>query len=301
MSRTPSFIPEEVRRTPKRAATASAGDKDAFYIPARSDKKVAATPIADPPIAESTAEPAVVPHSVSPPAVSSSTPQPTEVGINTDLHIPAASTMRGEGGGITLIPEELRATATAPPWWPMWVGGIATALAVLLIGGTWFTLSRLIAREWEVVGALETRRDGLRKQLAESERALEPLRATARRATAVTKLLPSHRRWGPVFALIESRTLPGVRYEGLTADVNGTVSMPTVAPSIRAAAEQMVAWKATPKVTETTASGVLSDVDDLGVVRGVKFDLRLRLDPELFRLTSAPQDVRPTGDRRIGE
>lgn len=205
----------------------------------------------------------------------------------TDLHMPEASVHRDDAG-ITLIPEEFRTTATAPALWPLWVGGAALGLALVLVGGAWMTLSRVIAREWGVVGSLETRRDALRRQLAESERAMTTLRATTRRATVVTTLLPSHRRWEPLFALIEARTIPGVRYEGLTADVNGAINMPTIAPNMRVAAEQMVAWRTAPSVVEATASGLASEVDELGVIRGVRFDLRIRLDPTVFMATPTP-------------
>ncbi len=181
----------------------------------------------------------------------------------------------------SLIPGDTGATAVAAWVVPTLaiVGAVCTAV---LLGGTWAFLDSRIATEQAAVGALEARRAELMAQANVAEEDLRAYRATVRRATALRDLIAQHRAWAPFFQLIESRTLPSVRYESITADVSGNVTLPATAPSVRAAAEQLVAWQQASGVKGIELSGLASTTDELGVVRSTRFDLRFQADPSVF-------------------
>jgi hypothetical protein len=183
--------------------------------------------------------------------------------------------------GITLIPGTLGGDAVARAWLPT-LAIVGVVFTALLIGGTWFFLGSRIAGEQAVVSALETRRAALLEQANVAEEDLRAYRATVRRATALRDLLAQHRVWGPFFQLIEARTLPSVRYESVTADVSGNTTLPATAPSVRAAAEQLVAWQQANGVRGIEMSGLSSTTDELGVIRSTRFDLRFQVDPSVF-------------------
>lgn len=156
------------------------------------------------------------------------------------------------------------------------------ALAVCVAGG-WFVLREFTAREQAPLDALVSMRmQNTTDELAATARDRRPIEATVRRATAVRSLLDGHRAWGAFLRLLEERTLPGIEYQNLTADVDGTVTLSVQAPSTRAAAEQLVALRATQSVQAVDATGLSTTVDELGVTRGARFDVRIRIDPRMF-------------------
>lgn len=193
---------------------------------------------------------------------------------------------------ISFIPGTLRG-AEVPAGWALVfaIGGVV--LAGLLIGGSWFRVESALRDQRASVAALEARHADARARAAIAEQDLQAYRSTARRATALRELLAHHRSWEPFFRLVEARTLPSVRYQSVTADVGGSVAMPATAPSVRAAAEQVVAWEETPGVTGVEISGFSSTADALGVVRGTRFDLRLQFDPSTFSATPVPAPATP--------
>lgn len=183
---------------------------------------------------------------------------------------------------ISLIPGVLRGAAVSP----MWISATAivgTVLMVVLLGGTWVLLGSQIAEERAAVDALEARRAELLRRANVAEEDLRAYRATVRRATVLRDLLAQHRVWGPFFQLVESRTLPSVRYESITADVSGNVTLPATAPNVRAASEQLVAWQDAADVKGIEVTGLASTTDELGVVRSTRFDLRFQVEPSAFQ------------------
>lgn len=167
----------------------------------------------------------------------------------------------------------------------MWIAAtaiIGTVLTVVLLGGTWALLGSQISEERAVVDALESRRAELLRRANVAEEDLRAYRATVRRATALRDLLAQHRVWGPFFQLVESRTLSSVRYESITADVSGNVTLPATAPNVRAASEQLVAWQDAAGVKGIEVTGLASTTDELGVVRSTRFDLRFQVEPSTF-------------------
>ncbi len=182
---------------------------------------------------------------------------------------------------ISLIPGALGGDVVAPAWVPT-LAVIGAVFTMLLLGGTWFFLESRIANERATVDALEARRTELLKQANVAEEDLRAYRSTVRRATALRELLAQHRVWGPFFQLIEARTLPSVRYESITADVSGSVTLPATAPSVRAASEQLVAWQQANGIRGIEMSGLASTTDELGVIRSTRFDLRFQADPSHF-------------------
>lgn len=182
---------------------------------------------------------------------------------------------------ISLIPGVLRGAAVSPTWIAV-TAIIGTVLTVVLLGGTWVLLGAQIAEERAAVDALEARRAELLRRANVAEEDLRAYRATVRRATALRDLLAQHRVWGPFFQLVESRTLPSVRYESITADVSGNVTLPATAPNVRAASEQLVAWQEAAGVKGLEVTGLASTTDELGVIRSTRFDLRFQVDPGVF-------------------
>lgn len=182
---------------------------------------------------------------------------------------------------ISLIPGALGGDAVAPAWVPT-LAIVGMVLTVSLLVGTWFVLGSRIAEEQAAVAVLEARRTELLKRANVAEEDLRAYRSTVRRATALRDLLAQHRVWGPFFQLIEARTLPSVRYESVTADVSGNVTLPATAPNVRAAAEQLVAWQQANGIKGIEMSGLSSTTDELGVVRSTRFDLRFQVDPAVF-------------------
>lgn len=200
------------------------------------------------------------------------------------LHVPLPAKGRALRG-ITLIPGGLRGADVAPAWIP----GIAIAgivLACLMIGVPFFVLESTITAERTTVETLEARHGDAMRRAAIAEKDLESYRRTMARAGALRELLDQHQSWAPFFQLLESQTLPSVQYESVTADVSGSVMLPVMAPSVRAAAEQAAAWQRAAGVSGAEISGIASTTDALGVIRGTRFDLRFRINPEIF--TAAP-------------
>lgn len=183
---------------------------------------------------------------------------------------------------ISLIPGTLRGAAVSSIWISV-TAIIGIVLTVALLGGTWFVLESQITEDRAVVEALEARRAELLRRANVAEEDLRAYRATMRRAIALRDLLAQHRVWGPFFQLIESRTLPSVRYESITADVSGNVALPASAPNVRAASEQLVAWQRATSVKGMEVTGLASTTDELGVVRSTRFDLRFQVDPSAFQ------------------
>ncbi|MDP3771544.1 MAG: hypothetical protein Q8R16_04540 [bacterium] len=187
---------------------------------------------------------------------------------------------------ISLIPSGLRG-AEVPTAGALIIAIGGVVLALLLIGVPWFLVTPHLRDRQAFVIALEARHADARARAAIAEQDLQSYRSTARRATALRELLAQHRSWAPFFRLVESRTLPSVRYQGFTADVGGNITMPATAPSVRAAAEQVVAWQEAPGVSGVEISGFSSTADELGVVRGTRFDLRFQVPPSAFSASSA--------------
>lgn len=182
---------------------------------------------------------------------------------------------------ISLIPGALRGAAVSSIWISV-TAIIGIVLTVALLGGTWFVLESQITEDRAAVDALEARRAELLLKANVAEEDLRSYRATVRRATALRDLLAQHRVWGPFFQLVESRTLPSVRYESITADVSGNVTLPATAPNVRAASEQLVAWQDAAGVKGIEVTGLASTTDELGVVRSTRFDLRFQVEPNIF-------------------
>lgn|GEM_PF-6363702 len=199
--------------------------------------------------------------------------------------------MRGKAfRGITLMPGALRNAAAASAWIPgTAVAGIV--LALLLIGVPWFMLEQRIPEARATVDALEARKRDAAARAATAEQDLVSYRRTIARAGALRELLAVHRSWAPFFQLFESRTLPSVRYDGLTVDVTGSVMLPVTAPSVRAAAEQIRAWQEAAGVSNVEVSGIASSTDELGVVRGARFDVQFQVDPNTFTSTDDAQGI----------
>ncbi len=191
--------------------------------------------------------------------------------------------------GITLIPSDLRAAEVSAAWVP----GIAVAgilLAVLLIAVPWFVLEARTAETRSAVEMLEDRHEQARKRAAIAEQDLASYRRTIARAGVLRELLAQHRSWSAFFALLEAGTLPSVQYDGVTADVTGSVILPVSAPSIRAAAEQMKAWQEATDVSNVEMSGISNSTDALGVIRGARFDVQFVVDPHVFASPSTRRD-----------
>jgi hypothetical protein len=182
---------------------------------------------------------------------------------------------------ISLIPG-VGGAARVSPSWVFALAVIGFVCTAALLGGSWFLLEARIRDTRVAVEALEARRTELLERAKVAEEDLRAYRATAARATALRDLLAQHRVWAPFFQLIESRTLPSVRYESFTADVSGTMALPATAPSVRAASEQIVAWEHAEGVKGVEVSGLASTTDELGVVRSTRFDLRFQVDPTIF-------------------
>ncbi|MDO8425050.1 MAG: hypothetical protein Q7T01_00845 [bacterium] len=195
------------------------------------------------------------------------------------LHIPklGRKTLRA----VSLIPSEFKKKPVSAKW-PQLVAIVGVALSIPLIAVPWAILSNRIVDAREETRAVEARRTDVLSRIAAMEREVESYRVTAKRAVVLQSIVAQHGTWGPFFDLLEARSLPGMRYEQLTVDANGTVTLPTVAPNLRVAAAQLVAWQEEPRVQDLGLSGFSSVIDELGITRGIRFDLRMRVDPALF-------------------
>lgn len=205
--------------------------------------------------------------------------------VSRALHMP---TGRGRiMKGITLIPDEFRKKPVSSKW-PQVVAVVGLALTIPLVGIPWWILAQKLTAVRAATDAVEREHADLLDRIGSAERLVQGYRATARRATALQALLVTHSSWEPFFALVESRTLPGSRYESLTVDTSGSVTFAAVAPSLRIAAAQLVAWQQEERVHDITMSGFGSVTDEIGIVRGTQFDLRMKVDTDLFASPASP-------------
>ncbi|MFH1430378.1 MAG: hypothetical protein ABIG71_02525 [Candidatus Uhrbacteria bacterium] len=212
------------------------------------------------------------------------------------LHIPSIG--KRALRGITLIPDELRKRPIHPKW-PQIVAIIGLALVVPLIGVPWMLLQSRVEIEQATTNALESQRSMLIAKISDAERDVDAFRATSRRAVALDELLNQHGSWERFFEYIEDMTIPGVRYESLTADAGGSVMLPTSAPNMRTAAAQLSTWKEAEEVQDFNASGISTTIDEFGVARQARFDLRLSVNPSLF--TAIPEESIPASVEGAGE
>lgn len=194
-------------------------------------------------------------------------------------HVPSARAR--PLAGITLIPGEFR-TAVALGW-ERFVALVGIVLSLAVIGSAWAFLRVRVATEERAAGGAEAQVQALVERLETTREELRTSEALLRRATIATSLLSEHTTWTSFFRLLEERTLPAVTYENLTADMNGSIVLPASAPDIRSAAEQVVAWRSASGVRAVESSGITVIVDEVGVSRGARFDLRLTVDPTMFR------------------
>jgi hypothetical protein len=169
---------------------------------------------------------------------------------------------------------------------------VGCVVAVAITAVVWGVLQQRIAAEQQAVDGAEREHTALRARIGVTETDLHAFAATVRRAVTVSALLTSHRVWTPFFATLEARTLPGVTYESMAADAMGSVTLSASAPDVRTAAEQLVAWRAGSGVQAVEVSGLTTVADELGVVRGVRFDLRMTFDPHQFTVQPDPASAR---------
>lgn len=170
--------------------------------------------------------------------------------------------------------------------------GIASA-ALVAVG--WVVLWYMGARAADVVTAADVDRSALIARAAAVLPDAKALATLGARAAATRVILARHRAWGPFFRLLESRTLPDVAYVNVNADAAGMVTVSATAPSIRTAMEQVVAWRAAELVRAVDLASIASTVDDLGVTRGVRFDLKITLAPDAFAVSSPSTSPSPSG------
>ncbi|MDO8599179.1 MAG: hypothetical protein Q7S02_03655 [bacterium] len=302
-SRDPSLLPDDMRggkeegevsRTPPTTPLTSGGD--GFHVPGAAMTTPAVPPPQIPILPPLPSPPAPIPIPTTPTSNGRRNGKQASANGNHKKNGTSKSTfsapppMSGKAfRGITLIPDDLRSAVVAGAWVP----GIAIAgilFAVLLIAVPWFVLEARTDETRSVVEALETRHENARKRAAIAEQDLASYRRTIARAGVLRELLAQHRSWSAFFALIEAGTLPTVRYDGVTADVAGSVILPASAPSIRAAAEQIKAWQEAAEVSDVEMSGISSSTDALGVIRGARFDVQFLVDPHVFVAPSARRD-----------
>lgn len=158
-------------------------------------------------------------------------------------------------------------------------------VAIAVIGGSWAVLSRQIVAERIVVQKIEADQAALRDRVADVQATLQSYDATIRRARAARALLAQHQRWSTFFRTLEGRTLLRTTYQSLAVDVAGSVMLAATAPDVRSAMEQLVAYTGVPDIRQSESTSITNVVDEVGVIRGVQFDVRLEMDPAVFSRT----------------
>ncbi|MFH1098790.1 MAG: hypothetical protein V1723_02640 [Candidatus Uhrbacteria bacterium] len=203
------------------------------------------------------------------------------------LHVPVSSerVIDGAAGGITFLPGSAHERSIFRRREIQMLIGALIVTFVVVVGAA-IAMRLAVVQTGENFAAVARERVQLERQAAEYSVSLDAYRVLARRATAVQDILEQHRAWRPFFRLMEKRTMPDVRYESLTADASGSVAVSVVAPDLRTAAAQVVAWQQSDGVSNVEIGPMSTTVDALGVVRGVRFDLRLRVVPENFSASS---------------
>lgn len=185
---------------------------------------------------------------------------------------------------ISLLPPELEGTRDERRWVPVTaIAGMGVALLLIVV--PWALLRSAVTRERHAAEVIDRDAAIIERELEDAATALRAHEGRVRRASAAVALLDRHLTWAGVFPLIESRTLPGVVYESFATDANGSIALSAMAPNIRAVAEQIAAWRGAPFVRRVDASNAASTVDEVGVTRAVRFDLRITVDPTLFSQT----------------
>lgn len=315
-----SLLPEEMRKKQeqrKKSAPGNGGASGAFYVPeptADSRQPIAVKPSTPAPIISSPPTPAPPESSASIPSVPATIPKPSAVpprgngkmngtarrtngrnghtegksGRNQalmtergSLHVPPAPAVSaGTARRISLIPGELRGVGASRWERGILIGSVVISIAVVL--GAWYVLQAQITYAQSEVAEVEQQYTASQERVAKAINNLKQYEASARRADAVRTLLTSHRDWSAFFRILEGQTLPSASYQTLTADANGSVAVTVTVPSVRSATEQFIAWSSSPNVIGVESSGLSATVDEVGVVRGVRFDLRLKVSPDAF-------------------
>jgi|GEM_PF-1772393 len=138
-----------------------------------------------------------------------------------------------------------------------------------------------LAKNKEVV-RLETNSAAVARLEAEKktlETAMEKSEKLGRKAELADELLKKHVYWTNFFKFIEEVTLPEVGYgETFSGSTDGEYSLAAKTKNFVIMAEQIKQFRANPKIDKVDYSGVQPSL----AVKGVNFNLNLKIKPEIF-------------------
>lgn len=164
---------------------------------------------------------------------------------------------------------------------------ITLAIETLVIGGTYVLLESRTRSQQAELEDLRKQEQALSGGIKKQEAEADELAAFAMQVGAIVQRLDEHVHWTNVFTLLEQYTKPDVRFENFAGGLSGrVVTLSAVAPTYRAMAEQILAFRAAPMVRGVRADAGISELDELGQLSGVKWNMVLDLDPAIWQLTA---------------
>jgi hypothetical protein len=139
---------------------------------------------------------------------------------------------------------------------------------------------------------ITAKQQAMTTQVAEAEKGLQDALAWNVQLAAARETLDKHLRWTNLFAYIELRTLPTVKYQSFSGNADGVVNLDATGRSYRDVAQQIVALRADPLISEVRSSSAAARVSADGEIEGVSFTLSIQFKPEIWK--QAPAASAPT-------
>ncbi|HTM68433.1 MAG TPA: hypothetical protein VL426_03980 [Candidatus Binatia bacterium] len=207
---------------------------------------------------------------------------------------PAPRTERGGGEPfaglrVSLMPSELEGRTGPDMGRGLMILGLVLVVETIIAGALYFMTARATDARIAKRDELQTKVDDLDKQVAAQETLAKEAAAYNGQVAAAKEALDKHLFWSRFFAALESKTHPTIKYLNFSGDSDsGIVTLDALGKSYLDVAQQIVAFKEYPLVSDVRTTSAAAKISEKGEVTGVSFTLVLKFKPEVWQLK--PED-----------
>jgi len=183
---------------------------------------------------------------------------------------------------VNLVPEEM--VERKIPRGKFIIMGVALVVSILLAGGIRFGLEIYYQNIIIKIEEINLEISELDQEINSYEKLQDNVKIIKNKVDNVRTALNTHIYWSKFLTELEKYTIPEVYYTGLTADVNGSVSLSVIGKSYEAAAKQLTVFRSADDfVSSATISSIKytgSEVE--GTTGYVSFSISLKVLPNVF-------------------
>lgn len=163
------------------------------------------------------------------------------------------------------------------------IGLLGLVLDGLIFGGLLYLKSQVEKRNVAAEGDVKSIDD----KIAAREKELVPVREFQELVQAESAVLDNHAHWTGVLKLLEDTALPDVQFGGLAGADTGSLTFEVFARDYTTLAKQIVAFRNDPRVLKATTGTASADFGESNLLKGVRADLTLAVDPQIFKFNAA--------------